>query len=211
MTNATMRKAWGGALPAAVVLSVLALAVARAGQEPAPAAPRSAPVVGVVDMGRVLRGSRQWRDAVEKRGRMVERGTATLKKLSAQVQTLRNDYESQPPGTDERRQKAADLKAAIAGLERQRTALQVQMARYQAASVRDLLRRLTVAVAEHAEQNGISLVLKKQDMALDDPESAGQSLQIATSEVLYANASLDITDAIVSKLNAAYSGPIEAK
>ncbi len=63
----------------------------------------------------------------------------------------------------------------------------------------------------HAREHGISLVLKKQALQLSGPETIEQGLQIATTEVLYADEGLDITDAIVERLNAEYQAPVEVK
>lgn len=211
MTGTKTVRAWALAvLCAAAALPALVGGAGAAERQAAPPGPAGV-VMAVVDMKGVLRGSRQWRDSAEERARMLDRIRRTLNKLSRQVQVLRNDYENLPPGTDERAQKGAEIEAALQQLEQTRADLEAEMARHQNESVRSFFRRLTDVVSEYARENGIHLVLKKQALDLAGPESIEQNLQIATAEVLYADAALDITDAVVERLNAAYLAPIEAK
>ena len=209
MTGTKTVRAW--ALAVLCAAAALPALVGGAGAAERRAAPPAGVVMAVVDMKGVLRGSRQWRDSAEERARMLDRIRRTLSKLSRQVQVLRNDYENLPPGTDERAQKGAEIEAALQQLEQTRADLETEMARHQNESVRSFFRQLTDVVAEYARENGIHLVLKKQALDLAGPESIEQNLQIATAEVLYADAALDITDAVVERLNAAYLAPIEAK
>jgi Skp family chaperone for outer membrane proteins len=167
--------------------------------------------VAVVDMSRVLKESREWRDAVEERARLLDTMKRTLTKLSRRNQVLRNEYENLPPGTEERQQKAAEIERALQEFQQARVDLEEQIARQHDKSVRGLFGKLNRIVAAYAQQNGVQLVLKKQDVDLAEPETVEQSLQIATTEVLYADPALDISDAVVEALNAAYEGPIEVK
>jgi len=167
--------------------------------------------VAIVDMSRVLKESREWRDAVEERARVLDTMKRTLNKLSRRNQVLRNEYENLPPGTEERQQKAAEIERALQEFQQTRIDLEEQIARQHDKSVRGLFGKLNRIVAAYAQQNGVQLVLKKQDVDLAEPETVEQSLQIATTEVLYADPALDISDAVVEALNAAYEGPIEVK
>ena len=54
-------------------------------------------------------------------------------------------------------------------------------------------------------------MLKKQSLDLSGPETLGQNIMLATTEVLYADPGLDISQVVTDKLNADYSGPIEVK
>jgi Skp family chaperone for outer membrane proteins len=187
-------------------LGLWASALEGAGDRPA-----AALKVAVVDMSRVLKDSREWRDAVEERARLLDTMKRTLNELSRRNQVLRNEYENLPPGTEERQQKAAEIERAVQEFQQARIDLEEQIARQHDKSVRGLFGKLNRIVAAYAQQNGVQLVLKKQDVDLAEPETVEQSLQIATTEVLYADPVLDISDAVVEALNAAYEGPIEVK
>lgn len=187
-------------------LGLWASALEGAGDRPA-----AALKVAVVDMSRVLKDSREWRDAVEERARLLDTMKRTLNELSRRNQVLRNEYENLPPATEERQQKAAEIERAVQEFQQARIDLEEQIARQHDKSVRGLFGKLNRIVAAYAQQNGVQLVLKKQDVDLAEPETVEQSLQIATTEVLYADPALDISDAVVEALNAAYEGPIEVK
>jgi Skp family chaperone for outer membrane proteins len=184
-------------------------AASRAAQENAP--PPQKTLVAVVDMGRVLAGCKEWQDAVAERARMLDTARRTLDKLARKGQVLRNEYENLPPGTEERRKKAEELEAALQEYQQTRQQLDEEAARQHEGSVRNLFAKLSGVVAEYAKEHGISVVLKKQDFDLSAPQSVEQSLQIATTEVLYADPALDISAAVIERLNAGYKGPIEVK
>jgi Skp family chaperone for outer membrane proteins len=167
--------------------------------------------IAVVDMAAVLRGSKQWRDAAEERLRLMERMRRTLTKLSQQVQVLRNEYENLPPGTDERRLKEQEISSALQELQQNRSDFEARIAENHNEAARELFRRISEAVSAHADQHDLDLVLKKQSLDLAGEETVEQSLLLATTEVLYADPSLDISAAIVERINADYPGPIEAK
>ena len=211
MTGSKSVRAWAGALLCAAAMLTAVVGRVRGAEREAPAPRAPGLVIAVVDMAEVLRGSRQWLDGLEERARMVDRMQRTLRKLSREVQLLRNDYDNLPPGTDQRANKGAELEAALRNLEQTRLAMEAEVAQHHSDSLRSFFGQLTSAVAEHARANGIHLVLKKQALDLAGPESMEQNLQIATAEVLYADASLDITSPVVERLNAAYLAPIEAQ
>jgi Skp family chaperone for outer membrane proteins len=104
---------------------------------------------------------------------------------------------------------AEELQAALEETQQTRQELDEQSARQHEEAVRSLFARLNRVVADYAVEHGISVVLKKQDFDLSAPQSVEQSLQIATTEVLYADPALDISAAVIERLNAAYKGPIE--
>jgi len=194
---------------------VAVLAVWAAGwgtaQEGTGTAPAAGLRVAVVDMSHVLSASKEWRDAVEERTRLLDTMRRTLNKLTRRNQVLRNEYENLPPGTEERQQKAAEIEQALQEFQQTRLELEEQIARQHDRSVRSLFGKLNGIVASYAQQHGIQLVLKKQDVDLTEAETVEQSLQIATTEVLYADPALDISEAVVAELNAGYEGPIEVK
>jgi Skp family chaperone for outer membrane proteins len=211
MTGTGALKAWAAALLCAAVGLSAAVGRARGAEREAPAPPSTGIAIAVVDMAGVQRGSRQWRDFLEERGRTLDRVRRTLDKLSREVQVLRNDYDNLPPGTDERTGKGAQLDAALRNLQQTRSDSEDEVAKQQSESVRRFFAALTDVVAAYAREKGIQVVLKKQAFDLTAPESLEQNLQMATAEVLYADESLDITPAVVERLNAAYNAPIEAK
>jgi len=212
MTQGKVRAVWVCALLVGVAAAVLAIVGASAGAQQSQAAvPAAVMRVAVVDMTKVLQGSQQWRDAVEERARLVDTMKRTLNKLARQTQLLRNEYETLAPGTEERQSKAAEIEKALQEFQQTRLELEGKIAEQHEESVHRLFAKLNRVVSVYATEHGISLVLKKQDFQLAGPQSAEQSLQMATADVLYADAALDISEPIVAALNAEYAAPIEVK
>ncbi len=167
--------------------------------------------VGVVDMDRVLQSSGEWRDATEERVRMMDTMKRSLSKLSQRVQVLRNAYDNLPPGGDEQRAKGAETEQALTELQQQRMEYEKQIADHHNETIRSIFGKVSAAVSSYAQENNLDLVLKRQKLEFTGPQTVEQSLTLATAEVLYADPSLDISDAVIERINAAYSGPIEVK
>lgn len=196
---------------AAVVTSVSAPSAAGAAQPGGGGAPTERLKVAVVDMDRVLQNSSEWRDAIEERMRMQERMKRALRNLSRHVQILRNEYENLPPGTDERLSKGSEFEKALQELRQSRLEFDKQIAEHHNKSIRSMFGKVSAAVSAYAQEHGISLVLKKQNLQFNGAETIEQSLMVATTEVLYADPALDISDAMIQRLNSVYPGPIEVK
>jgi Skp family chaperone for outer membrane proteins len=201
----------GAALAIAVWLGAAGVAGEKQPAASAPALAAAELRVAVVDMERVLAGSREWQDNVAERSRMQETARRTLTKLARENQVLRNEYENLPPGTDERQAKAAEVDAALRRYQQTEQELEGAIARRHEEAVRNLFGKLSRVVAAYAREHGISLVLKKQSIDVTEPQTPEQSLQMATMDVLYADPALDISADVVELLNAQYSGPIEEK
>ena len=207
MRNLT-RSVWI-ALVASSAVAFLWAAIGAAQQEAT--APERGLRVAVVDMSTVLRSSKQWRDAGEERMRLMEQMSLTLGKLGQHVQVLRNEYGNLPPGTEERAQKEREIAEALDKLQTTRREFETQIAEHHNRAGRELFQKITEAVRDHAEENDIDLVLKKQQLDFTGVETVEQSLLLATTEVLYARTTLDISEAVVERINADYPGPIEVK
>jgi Skp family chaperone for outer membrane proteins len=165
----------------------------------------------VVETSRVLRSSHEWRDASQERLQLMDQMRRTVAALSRQVQLLRNEYENLPPGTDEKAVKQHELARALAQVQREREGFELRIAQLHNEASDRMLRRIAEAAREHAEQNGLSLVLRKESPGSSPPTMLDEGALLATTEVLYADPALDITDAIIDRVNAAYAGPIEVK
>ncbi len=198
----------GGVLIAAFVLVGVRAGLA---QEEAPALAQGGLTVAVVDVSDVMRRSVDWQNATQKRMDMMEQMRRTLERQSRQAQVLRNEYEALPPGTEERLSKEDELRRALAELQQARHEFEEELITHHEQAVRSFYARLRQAVADHARQGGLDLVFKTEGTDLSGPVTPEQSLQLATAEVLYARPELDISDAIVERLNADLAEPMEVK
>jgi Skp family chaperone for outer membrane proteins len=160
-------------------------------------------------MSIVLAESERWQDGVNERRRLADRMTRALEKTDQHIQLLRNERENLPPDTDERRQKEQEIRQALQEREQKRREFEAEVTQHYDNAIRALLKDLNRAVNEYAAENDVDLVLKKQSLELTDRENP--QLLLATADVLYARADLDISDRIVRRLNAGYAGPIEVK
>ncbi len=197
---------------AAVLTGLVLAAVARAAAPAAPAGqgPRT-PTVAVVDMSSVLSASDEWHDMTQERNRLAQNAEEALNNLTQKVQVLRNEYDNLPPGTDERTAKAKELQAALDELKNTQQDYRDQVSQSYSVAMRTMFGKIGKIVDAYARQHHVDLVLKKQTIDLTGPETLGQNIMLATTEVLYADPSLDISKAVIDQLNAAYKGPIEVK
>jgi len=195
----------------AAILGCVVLWTASGMAQQAPPIARDGFSVAVVDISKVMQNSIKWQDATQKRLDLMERMKRTLSKQGQQVQVLRNAYESLPPGTEQKLQKQAELRDAMTELQKARRDFEERLARQHEEALRSFFRKLREAVSEYAEESELDLVLKAQSMNLSGPGSPGQNLQLATTEVLYARPELDISNAVMERLNADFAEPIEVK
>ncbi len=188
--------------------ALLWAAAGRAQEEPAPE-PDDGVTVAVLEMSTVLAESERWQDGVNERRRLADRMTRALEKTDQHLQLLRNERENLPPDTDERRQKEQEIRQALQEREQKRREFEEEVTQHYDAAIRALLKDLNRAVNEYVAEHDVDLVLKKQSLELTDRENP--QLLLATADVLYAAADLDISRQIVRRLNTGYAGPIEVK
>ena len=137
----------------------------------------------------------------EKRGQKLNAEQQDRSKKIRDARTVLEGYDKDSEAMIDQltkvQQMTADLKVwqdtQEARLQRERSVL-----------TKDMYRTILQAVADVAKQSGVQLVLYKHQ-----GELSGQTLpdlldQIERRQVLYAGSEMDITDAVVARLNAAY-------
>jgi len=196
-------------LPApAVLAAALLIGVAFAAGEPEGAgkpapAPAAALKVAVVDLDKVFDKSEEWKDCQEESRRMADRLRRTGDKYEAQRRILTSELENLPPG-EERDRKGAELRATAEEAQSTTARLQADLVRQRRESLGKVFNRVGGIIARYAEENGIDLVLKRQDLRVSPDQPAEMNVVLTTAHVLYARASFDITDEIIKRLNADY-------
>ncbi len=178
-------------------------------ESPQPATPQAS--VAVVDMAKLLHKSEEWQDLIAERKSMLDSRQRALDKLVRRVQVLRNEQEALPPGGEERRAKALEVQKAISELESTRRRYESEAAEQYSQAIRTMLGKVSRAVDAYAEEQGIQVVLKKQDLQLAGEQSLQPQLIMGTADVLYASPDLEITEGVIRKLNADYEGPIRVQ
>jgi len=188
--------------------AVLSVSGATGGPEPASA--RRGTAIAVVNLSKVLRRCAQWQDVTEERNRLLESRQRALNKLVRQAQVLRNEQENLPPGSEERQLKTAELKQALDELERKRQQFEAEAVKQYSEATRAMLASIDQTVSAYAQEQGLQLVLQSRDLA-EAARGASDPQSVMNADVLYAAAEMDISDAIVAALDAAYQGPIQVK
>jgi len=167
--------------------------------------------IAVVDVGQLLRQSREWADCEQKRKMMLDTMDRTLRKLERQVLVLRSEYENLAPGTEAMREKKKQIEDATREFQETQRRFQNDIAKTYNASVRRISEKIVTVVERYAKANGIDIVLKKH--LLNSPRFAPSQAELflVGTDVLYSDEKLDVTEQIVALLNADYPSEIEVR
>jgi len=191
---------------AAVVLAASAAFLAFGNQEsgPSPLAGGSGLRVAVVDLDKVLDQSNEWKDYQEEGRRILDKQRRVQERFDRQLRVLRSEYDNLPPGTDARSQKRAQIEAALAELEKSGADLQAEMIKQRRESLSKMFNKICEAVRDYAQEEGIDLVLKVQDLHVSPEQPEQMGAVLGSAQVLYARDGFDVSAEIVQRLNAAY-------
>jgi len=66
-------------------------------------------------------------------------------------------------------------------------------------------------ISQYGKANGFDMILRGQSPPKEMDKRQTLRVQMEWNDVLYWSDALDITDAIIEKMNAGYQGPIEEK
>jgi Skp family chaperone for outer membrane proteins len=179
-------------------------ASAEAGESAAVLSPLASRTLSlaVVDLDKVFEQSGEWQDHLEQRRQMVETMRRTLSSYDRQIRMLRDDYANMPPGTDAASEKLQEIDAAAREFGTTRDGFEQQLAEQHAAALSAMFNKIGALLEVYAKENGIDLVLKKQNVRVSSADPAELGVIVATTEVLYASDEFDVTDVIVKQLNA---------
>ena len=193
--------------PFVVVGLVAALVIAIIGSSPsdaiqAEAAPKTA--AAVVNLEKAFNGLEEW-VAVESRlrdmGTSLEDEAARRKEA---VEAMFADTEDYPVGSE--KFKEAQRRYEIAALEFQAYVAMHQARRieFNDTEIRRIYEDIKVAARTIADERGLDLILV-DDSVVPIPEQSKDILaQISSRRVLFARDNLDITEALITKMNNAY-------
>lgn len=124
------------------------------------------------------------------------------KKIERLQQSLREELK---PGTDAFMQRQKELAMAEAELQWFVDSESVKVERGLADALRGIYKDIQVAVSDVAEDMGIDVVISSDNLPDSIPESAAQMRQqIILQKVVYFNPRLDITNEVITRLNAKY-------
>ena len=196
----------------AVVLVIVSLARDVRGEESAqPAAFRPPLRLIAVNVNDVFEGSAEWRDYQAESGREEDRMNRAMEKRNQQLLILRNEYQNLAPGTEAIAEKAKEIEAALAEYKQVQEKFELEISRKQRDEIRKMFSKMAATIGDYAKENGIDVVLRKQDVTDLLDTGAQLDLVIGTADVLFVSEAYDASGAIIERLNRQYPGEIEER
>lgn len=195
-------------VPWLAVAGILAGAGAASAWRSAPA-PMAAPAsIGVVRLGALMDGLKEAQD----KGAMLEARrlsvVADLKALEQQIQTLQETISAGTLQGEQLFNTAQEISEKQAFGQARASAAETRLDIARGDMMRELYTKVTVAVAQFAQNNGYDLILvddRSFPLARPQSNTAAQQEAIRGKRVLYARESLDVTDQLLTLMNNEYA------
>jgi Skp family chaperone for outer membrane proteins len=191
---------------AAAVVSV-ALVPLAATEPPVARDVPAVPRIGLVDVAEVFNNYRKFqvlRDELQ--AELAERDRKASG-MAAQIKQMQNRLESDNvrQGSPEHQRLRRELAVATAEFEDFRQSAQDELRRKEAQNFKTIWLEVADAVGEHAEEQGLTLVLRFDRGELPDVQDPAKLIQSIQCLSLYHRPDDDITDAILDRLNRRYA------
>ena len=184
------------------VLVVTWIGNVRSDANQAPNASKTA--VAVVNLEKTFNGLEQW-VAVE--GTLMDMGGKLEDEAERRrevVEGLQADTEDYPIGSE--KYKEAERRFEMAALEFQAYVAMHQGRRmeYNDTQIRSIYEKIKDAASKMADERGLDLILVDDSVVPIPPDSQDILSQISSRRVLFARDQMDITNALIAEMNAAY-------
>ncbi len=191
----------------AIAAAIFAVSRARSAAPGVAGAPPTA--VAVVNMERLFDSLNELKVRNQSLDAEGQAYTAQMKELDAKVKSLEADLKEKIPATErqKRAEKSAELAEARGILKVRMDLAQGIMERKSNDVIRDMYDKTSKAIKDFAEREGFDLVLL-DDRSLDLPEggtSVNLNKAILDKRILFAKPALDVTDRLISQMNAEYT------
>jgi Skp family chaperone for outer membrane proteins len=198
----------GAVLPTLLLGALAVLAFAQGDGAPRPAAPPGEPPaarlkVVVADLDEVFNSSEEWKDREEEARRIMEQMRRVRERYDRLLGLLKTEYDNLPPGAA-RDKKRTNIEATVQEGQRVYAEAQDSLLKQRRESLGGMFNKIHEVINEYAEENGVDLVLKKQDLGVSASQPLEMDLILATAHVLYAREEFDVTAEVVRRLNADY-------
>ncbi|MDP6106889.1 MAG: OmpH family outer membrane protein [Candidatus Brocadiia bacterium] len=198
------RKVLVGAVLPTLLLGALAVLSFAQGDGAPPAAPPAAPLKLVVaDLDEVFNQSAEWKDYEEEARRIMEQMRRVRERYDRLLGILKTEYDNLPPGAARDKKRTA-IEAAVQDGQKAYAEKQDLLLKHRRESLDGMFNKIHKVINEYAEENGVDLVLKKQDLSVSANQPLEMDLILATAHVLYARDEFDVTAEVVRRLNADY-------
>jgi Skp family chaperone for outer membrane proteins len=170
-----------------------------AGGAPAVAA---GPSVAVVDMVRLLKAHPRFKEVDGKFEQRQKQAEDFAKSENTRLEQLKGEISLMNAADPNRRQKEKELASSLVALKFEIEWRQQEAQREYVRGLEVLYAEVQALVARHAREQGIPLVLLKQDTEMKAGDLNDWGLKVQLRTVVHADASLDITDAVLRLLPA---------
>ncbi len=164
------------------------------------------PVIAVVDMEAIFQQLDE-RTAIEaQHAEAMKQLQSGYEQRTNQIKTLQLDLRMLDEGTTEWREKEEQIVEARAMARAWLEIRQQKIGRTTGQRIEAMRNQMVAAVAELAEQRGIDLVLNKAVQIAAPPTQRGQKPNVQNYPVvIWSNDRADLTDAVVSRMNAQFN------
>jgi len=181
--------------------------------EPSASVAPSAPaVIATVDLEKLMNGLTELSDRNKSLNQRMEVRAAQLNDIKKQIDAVENDLKNNIAENDtkSRTEKLAQKFELDATFEARRNAIRGLVELENGDTIRELYQKTLGYVDAFAQKNGIDLVLF-DDRSISFSKRAGVkevNETIADKRILYANSTLDITQAVLTAMNNEYAAGI---
>ncbi len=157
--------------------------------------------IGVVSIRRVFENSKrnvQWQDEMERERKQI---VAELEKQSSAINAVRADMETRKPGSTDYLNLMREMMEKDASLEAKEKFHQQDLAMKEQRWTEKLYLDTAEAASKVAKEQGLDLVLAKDENQFPAATANELMMIIKTSKIMYSRDELDITDEIVKVLD----------
>jgi len=175
-------------------------------------APSAPAVIATVDLEKLMNGLTELSDRNKSLNQRMEVRAAQLNDIKKQIDAVENDLKNNIAENDtkSRTEKLAQKFELDATFEARRNAIRGLVELENGDTIRELYQKTLSYVEAFAQKNGIDLVLF-DDRSISFSKRAGVkevNETIADKRILFANSTLDITQAVLSAMNNEYAAGI---
>ncbi len=159
--------------------------------------------IAVVDLRYVMENSYVWENFMQERQTREQEFHDIMQGYRNRLSILEIEYENLPPGTDRTVKKREEMESLEQEYRQRQEELSDSFNRYLLESLSGIYNDLEGVIASYAEENGIELVLKKQQVNWAEIKMEDLGV-LQTADVLFAASDLDISAEITDLLNELY-------
>ncbi|NOZ21587.1 MAG: OmpH family outer membrane protein [Planctomycetes bacterium] len=170
-----------------------------------------APKIGVVNVTKVYDNYKKKRDMENDLRAQREQKSRVIHEKEKEIKRLTDEIKLLELGSDARKKREADLEKRQVDLQSFTRVTVGNMATRTREIMQRLYTEVVEAVQKYGRQNGFDLIIKWENVEVESKTMDELLYKINQRTVLFASDHVDITDEVISALNAGYSKEIIEK